>query len=260
MKILPLDSKLEPLFWKHVYRDIPDYFFFIADMKYDRDNTKITLALDQQNHIMGTMLIYRDTTVQLRGNANVAKTLLAQLDLGKIQLQAPLELSPLPIPNKYEVKKTFELTLMNLRKGEETPQVKHTLVRLSAADAKDIAAMMRAGEPDWWGDTTADQIRKGMETKERLWLGIKVDGKLASIGGTRLTDWASNIHTVATHEDYRNRGYAMSIVSVLVKEIFEKSDLALIHVLSNNLPAIRAYTKAGFKPYKRYTVVRVEKS
>jgi predicted GNAT family acetyltransferase len=44
----------------------------------------------------------------------------------------------------------------------------------------------------------------------------------------------------------------------LVEEILERSDLALIHVRSENVPAIRIYTKVGFKPYKEYIVARAE--
>jgi len=109
---------------------------------------------------------------------------------------------------------------------------------------------MRQTDPEWWGETAAQRLVEGM--KDRIWLGIKINGKLVSIGNTRLTDWGSNIGVIATHEAYRNRGYATSIVSALVKEILQKSNLALIHVLSNNLPAIRAYEKVGFKPYRSY--------
>lgn len=259
MKIVPLDSKLEPLFWKHIYTDIPDYYFFILDMKYDRINGKVTMALDEQNQIEGIMLVYHDFMAQLRGNAEAVKALLAQLDLDKSMITAPIEYSPLALPGKYEVENgdVRGLTVMALRKGEETPQIKHHLVKLSTTDAEEIAALMRAYSFDWWGEINAEQIAERM--KERLWLGVRVDGKLISIGGARIDDWASNINTVATHEEFRNKGYAASIVSALVEQIMRKSNLALIHVESKNLPAIHAYMKAGFKPYKNYIVAKVEK-
>jgi predicted GNAT family acetyltransferase len=129
---------------------------------------------------------------------------------------------------------------------------------LDIAEAEEIASIMRHTDPEWWDETTTQRIAEGMN--ERLWLGIKVNGKLVSIGNTRLTDWGSNIGVIATHEGYRNRGYATSIVSALVKEILQKSNLALIHVLSGNLPAIRAYKKVGFKPYRSYFLARATKT
>jgi len=257
MKILPLDSTLEPLFWNLVYTDIADYYFFITDMKNEKEQTQITLALDEENQIDGIMIIYRNYIVQLRGSKETAKTLLARLDIEKAEIQTPIEYDPLEIPNKYEKKKALELSLMTLRKGEETPQVKHSITKLSEGDAENIAALMRQADPDWWGETKAEQIAERMS--QRLWLGMKIDGKLVSIGGARLDDWGGIITTIATHEDHRNRGYATSIVSALVKEMLKKSNIALIYVESKNSPAVRAYTKAGFQQYKKYVVVRAEK-
>jgi predicted GNAT family acetyltransferase len=204
------------------------------------------------------MLIYHSVMAQLRGSNEAIKTLLTQLDLDKPMITTPIEYAPLKLPSRYMAReKPRGLTVMRLRRGEETPQTRHDLVRLSASDAEDIAALMKACNFDWWGEINAQQIAERM--KERLWLGIKTDGKLVSIGGTRIDDWASNINTVATHKDYRCRGYATSVVSALVEQILKKSHLALIHVETTNTSAIRAYTKAGFKPYKNYTVTKAEK-
>ncbi|MEM2180774.1 MAG: hypothetical protein QXP32_08180, partial [Nitrososphaeria archaeon] len=63
----------------------------------------------------------------------------------------------------------------------------------------------------------ADGIRRGLN-----WIGIKVDGKLVSIGSVNLTGWAGLIGTVATHVSYRNRGYATTIISELMRRIIEK--------------------------------------
>jgi predicted GNAT family acetyltransferase len=41
-----------------------------------------------------------------------------------------------------------------------------------------------------------------------------------------------------------------------VNEILEASEVAMIHVIRDNAPALRAYTKAGFKPYKTYLSIR----
>jgi len=85
-----------------------------------------------------------------------------------------------------------------------------------------------------------------------LWLGIIADDRLVSVGNTFLTDFVSNIHTVATHKSHRNKGYATSVVSALLKEILQTNNLALIHVLEDNIPARRVYEKVGFKIYRNY--------
>ena len=255
MKVLPLDSRLEPLFWKHVYQDIPHHYFFILDMKRDRASTKIFLALNQENRINGLMMIYRQSIVQLRGSVEAARALLAELNVEKVEIQGLEEHRALILEKFKKAKTTLELILMILRRGAETLQIRHPVVKLSIADAEDIAALMRHGDPEWWGETTLRQVAERMN--ERLWLGIKVDEQLVSIGGATLDVWGSNIGTVVTHEKHRNKGYATSIVSALVEQILQESNLALIHVERNNPPAIRAYTKVGFKPYKKYFVARI---
>jgi predicted GNAT family acetyltransferase len=257
MKILRLDSALEPSFWKQVYTDIPDYYFFILDMKHDRDKAKITLALDQQNHINGMMMVYQEYVTQLRGNVEAVKALINELDAGKIEMTMPAECRRLKIPNEYSIKKMLDLTLMTLHKGEETLKIKYDQVRLTTADAEDIATLMRASDPNWWGEIKAEQIVERMPT--RIWFGIKLGQKLVSVCGGRLDDWGSCINTVATHVNYRGRGYATSIVSALVEEMLKHSNLALIYVETKNTPAVRAYTNAGFKPYKEYILIRAEK-
>ena len=207
----------------------------------------------KQNRIHGMMLIYRESVVQIRGTKEAAETLLKHLNLEKVEISSLLEYEPI-ILKKYKPSILHEMVLMTLQKGEETFYVRHPVTKLDVAEAEEIASIMRQANPEWWGETTAQRIAEGMG--KVLWLGIKVNGKLASIGNTHLTDWGSNIGIIATHEAYRNRGYATSIVSVLVKEILQKSNLALIHVLRGNLPAIKVYEKVGFKPYRSYFVAR----
>jgi predicted GNAT family acetyltransferase len=64
---------------------------------------------------------------------------------------------------------------------------------------------------------------------------------------------------VATRKGHRGKGYATSAVSAVLKEILRESELALIHVLSDNPSAIRVYQKVGFRPYKTFAFIRGER-
>jgi predicted GNAT family acetyltransferase len=143
---------------------------------------------------------------------------------------------------------------MTLNKGEENIQVRSQPVRLGPEDADEVAEMMRKADPEWWGGITAENRRESLE--RTYWLGIKRDGKIVSVGNARFADFGSNVGVIATDECYRNMGYATSIVSALVQEILQRSPPALIHVLSDNAPAIRAYSKVGYKPYRYYLLIR----
>jgi len=78
MEIVFLELALEPLFWEHINQDIPHYYFFALDWKYDKDATKILLALEG-SQIVGMMLIFRQHIVQLRGSCKPIKALLEKI-------------------------------------------------------------------------------------------------------------------------------------------------------------------------------------
>ncbi|MEM3770339.1 MAG: GNAT family N-acetyltransferase [Candidatus Bathyarchaeia archaeon] len=253
MKIVPLESSLEPLFWKTISQDIPHYYFFAFDWKYRRDQTKILLALDN-GKIHGMMLIYRGEIVNLRGSTEAAKALLEKLDLEKIEIQTLEEHKP-HILEKYEPMATHGMMVMLLRRGEEKLHIKHPVVGLDVSDAEQIATIMKAADPEFWGEVTSQDIVEGMNRGAK-WFGVKSDGKLVSIGNAWTTEWISLIGIVATSEKYRNMGYATSVISTLVKEFLAVQPAMIIFVRSENAPAIHVYEKVGFKQYRKYFFMR----
>ena len=252
LKAKLLDESLQKTFWDYVNRDPVDYYFFILDVKMHPDQTRIWLAMEGAE-VEGLLLIHRGYVVQLRGSREAVRLLLDKVSLKEVELQAPLDCEDMVL-KKYVPRVRQEMVLMLLKRGEENVQITTTPARLGVEDAEDIAELMSEADREWWGDVTAEMIRSRMEGA--LYVGIKQDGKVVSVGMVRLTDSGSNISVIATHERYRNRGYATSIVSTLVKEILKTSETALIHVISDNTPAVRAYSKVGYKPYRTYLSIR----
>ena len=152
MEIIPLNQNLEPIFWKHVKRDIPHYFFFAYDWKYNKDDTKILLAFERDK-IEGMMLIYRKSIVQLRGSRRAVEMLLEKLNLEKVELQAP-EGCKQQILKKYRPIMSQKIILMTLERGCERLQIRHPVVKLSVSDAEKISFLMRSADPDYWGTVT----------------------------------------------------------------------------------------------------------
>jgi len=257
MEIVSLGRALEPTFWDHVRQDVPHYYFFAFDWKYNREDTEILLALEE-DRIDGMMLVYDERIVQLRGSNKAAEVLLEKLHLDKIEMQSPRKHRQLILKRyKPTLGQSREMILMVVHKGEEELHTKHPVFELDAVYGEKIAATMRDADPEYWGDVISERILEGMN-KGANWSGIEVNENLVSIGMSRLTEWAGLVGVVATHEEHRNRGYATSIVSRLVEEILDGLPLAMIYVLADNPPAIRAYKKVGFKPYKTYFFMRGE--
>jgi len=255
LRVVALDESLDDLFWNHVNRDPLDFHWFIYDWKLYRDKTGVWLVLEDDSRVLGLLLVHRDVIVQFRGSREAVKMLLDYAPVaGGAEVQAPLDCEDL-VASKYGFGHRVHMMLMSLRRGEENIQISTVPVGLGVEDAEEVAALMREADPVWWGEMTTERLATSL--KEAYWVGIRRDGKVASVGSTRLTELGTcNIGIIATREDYRNRGYATSIVSALVREILNSSHTAVIHVLADNAPAIRAYTKAGFKPYKTYLAIR----
>ncbi len=254
MKILALSNAWEKNYWQHVNNQDPyDYFFFIVDQKFYPNQTKIFLAVNDAEKICGLMLVFKGSLVQLRGNRQAVKLLLETLTLKTVEVAAPENCRDL-ISKKYTLPiEEGTMVLMLLKKGKEKLEITEQPERLGPECAEEIAELLRQADPRIWGAVTAKDLSTMFE--QTVWLGIRKDGKLASLGISSIPDHGSHIMWVATHKDYRNKGYATSIVSSLV-EILLKKGYVIIFTLSNNLPAIRTYTRIGFKPHRSYTYIK----
>jgi ribosomal protein S18 acetylase RimI-like enzyme len=252
LEIVELDDSLEGKFLEHCNQDPLDYFFFIVDWKYDRDISKFFLAMDR-DRIEGMMVIYKDSICQLRGSRDAVETLLDHIHIEEVEIMVPVECKDL-ILKTYKPEIKNDTLLMALPKGQENIIIRDRPEELAIEDASEVADLLNHAFPIFWGEVTREKIENFM--KKTRFLGIKRDGKIVAAGNTRFFDFASNIYTVATVEGYRNQGFATSIVSTLVSEILEKSEMAIIHVFPDNLPAVRSYSKVGFRPHKTYFLIK----
>jgi predicted GNAT family acetyltransferase len=91
------------------------------------------------------------------------------------------------------------------------------------------------------------------------YLGIHEDGKLVAMAGERLKPYGyTEISAVCTHPDYRGRGYASSLVSILIHRITRRNETPFLHVREENVDAIRVYEKLGFKTRRKMNIVVVK--
>jgi predicted GNAT family acetyltransferase len=252
LRIVRLDEDSEDKFWNHVNQDPLNHYFFILDWRFQRADTKITLALEKER-IEGLMLVFKDNIVQLRGSREAVRALAGRLELQNVELTAPANCGDI-ISEYYAAPATYEIMMMHLDKGRETLRMVHQPERLKEDDAEDIARVVREANYEWWDDTTAERVRNSI--KDNFWVGIRREGRVVSVGSTRFVDVGCNIGIVATDGSYRNEGFATSTVSHLVKEIFSRHSKALIHVLVNNSPAVHVYSKVGFRPYASFFMIR----
>ena len=74
------------------------------------------------------------------------------------------------------------------------------------------------------------------------------DGKICAYGGMIIAVDEGQITNIATHPDYRRRGYGRAIVEALIKYAKNnRLDSISLEVRESNRAAIDLYSKLGFK-------------
>ena len=250
LRVVALSEGLEPVFWAHVNKDLLDFHFFVYDWEFKRGQTRILMALDEVDVVAGLMVVYMGCVVQVRGSREAVRLLLDQLSVEEVMVQAPLGCEDVVVGRFPVFERKGTVILLFLRKGEGRFHVTVEPEKLSVGDAGEIAALMHEAYPEFWSVITAEGIEESFD--EALWVGVRREGKLVAFGKAVVESSAGHVAWIATHADYRNKGYATSILSVLLREVLEVSSTAFIYVLSDNPTALHVYSGVGFKPYKRY--------
>lgn len=154
----------------------------------------------------------------------------------------------------YRVQHLSEMARMRVTPGSFTP--------VEAAD--DIPAPHRLDV------STANEMRELLDTAAmhdgRLlddiaftpamvasgpYFGIEMDGQLVAMAGTHLVAPGAKLAAlgnVVVHPDYRSRGLATLLSSVVTQSLFEmKTETVVLNVNPGNTPAVRAYEKLGYQ-------------
>ncbi|WP_165073453.1 GNAT family N-acetyltransferase [Paludisphaera rhizosphaerae] len=110
--------------------------------------------------------------------------------------------------------------------------------RLGPADVSEMLALMGAVYPGYFRPRTPEM---------GLYLGIRDEGRLVAMAGQRMClEGFREISGVATLPEFRGRGHARRLVSLLVGEILREGLTPFLHVDADNETAKAAYEKSGF--------------
>jgi ribosomal protein S18 acetylase RimI-like enzyme len=87
------------------------------------------------------------------------------------------------------------------------------------------------------------------------YLGYECDGRLVAVAGVHVDSTEYRIAAlgnVATRPEYRGRGIATGLISVLVEELLTEKKRVCLNVKADNHSAIRCYEKLGFVTAHEY--------
>jgi len=112
------------------------------------------------------------------------------------------------------------------------------LIELGAADVPDMLELIAIAQPGPFAPRTVELGG---------YLGIRVDGRLVAMAGRRVNPagWVE-VSAVATHPDFRGRGFAARVVRGVVAGIRAEGQRAFLHSRADNETAVGLYTRLGF--------------
>jgi ribosomal protein S18 acetylase RimI-like enzyme len=169
-----------------------------------------------------------------------------------LSLPATLEgLGPM-MPPRLSVTLEKRLVQMVCRRQVAVPAGELDIVALSEGDIPEMVALTALTHP---GPFRPDTYTLG------LYLGIRVDGRLAAMGGQRMhLPGYREMSAICTHPDFQRRGYARQILARLVEKTYEEGLTPFLHVEAANLGAQAVYRELGFEERARLPLLVVERA
>jgi ribosomal protein S18 acetylase RimI-like enzyme len=151
-------------------------------------------------------------------------------------------LAPPKLAAGWEVVRAVELHQMVQETAEALPAQNDSapeVIELTTADLPEMSEIYAATRP---GRTLCQRIQK-----LGTFLGVRNEGKLVAMGGTRL-HFAGHreITTVATRPEFEGRGYGTALMRALVERIRMRGERPFLTVRTDNSRAVHIYRKLGF--------------
>lgn len=141
--------------------------------------------------------------------------------------------------NKFELKFTTTLHQMVCEKEISSSYEKITCRLLEEDDVPAMRALSAITKPGPFLEKTKQFGH---------YYGIFEENKLVAMAGERLHLYNyTEISAVCTDPEYTGKGFAASLVSLLMNEIKNQGKIPFLHVKSDNQRAIEMYERLGFR-------------
>jgi ribosomal protein S18 acetylase RimI-like enzyme len=153
------------------------------------------------------------------------------------------------IPAGWQLLRRGTLVQMVCPAAPEEPALAEAIVPLEAADYPEMVALTALTEP---GPFRAQTAQLGG------FVGIRVDGRLAAMGGQRMSlEGFAEVSAVCTHPEFRGRGFAQALVATVARTIHAAGRTPFLTAFATNTGAIRVYEQVGFVARRRFELAVV---
>ena len=233
----------EALFYGYIKNNFAEYFFFHVDYAQYPESTEIFMALDNEEKIQGLVLIWKNRRIQLRGTVTGVGFLLNGMNYSPLSI-AGFNIHKKLISNFFpDNKNEIALYFMGLKKGDQKDFEKCKFHILNDSYREEITSLMNIADPIFWGSRKPEDL---LIDENNTWYGIIKEKNLICIVSTWKYESIGYITIVGTHPDYWNQGYASSLISSTLKELFREKKQCFITARVANAPAVHTYKKIGF--------------
>jgi len=224
-------------------QDKISHFFAIYDLQHHREKTLVWVALSN-NTIVGYMMEYNKRILYMRGRG-CATSLLRNSNLTTPMFNVEHQhfpavndlYEPIEPADKTTIGQVTNFTLMKTTPESSTSIIQHTVQELEKEDAQELANLLGTELPN-----IALDLLKGFA------FGIfKGDNLISVAASPNVLEDLAIIRGVYTAPEERNKGYATSACSALVKRLHQEGKDIFLYVSKDNSAAIRVYRKIGFK-------------
>lgn len=125
----------------------------------------------------------------------------------------------------------------------------HDVVSLGHADSPDMLDLVARTQPGPFGKRTHEM---------GSYIGIRDEGRLVAMAGERMRiDGYVEISGVCVDDNWRGKGIAGRLVSLLRRQIEQQGNTAFLHVFSHNHAAISLYERLGFELRRTFFLSRI---
>ncbi|MBD9392306.1 GNAT family N-acetyltransferase [Acidovorax sp. ACV01] len=150
-----------------------------------------------------------------------------------------LQAQPIPVPKGMQALRRARGVQMLAGRAIAAESGADSVVALGDADAAEMLALARLTEP---GPFLARTHIMGR------FVGIRSDGVLVAMAGERMRfEGGTEVSGVCVHPDFRGRGFARRLSSVVAHAIQQRGDQPFLHAWTTNEAAIALYESLGFE-------------
>lgn len=146
----------------------------------------------------------------------------------------------------YQLERSTALLRMVVDARSFLPQA-GAAERLHAGDIDDLNRLYQLGFRAGFAQAILD---------DAVYYGIRIRGRLVSAAGTHLINRREGIAVVGnvmTHADFRGHGFAQLVTSAVTADLLEQVPDVALNVHADNVPAVAAYSRLGYREYCRLT-------